>query len=738
MTTLLWLAASSLVWGGILFGAMTALLSRGEVSGQTQQWMWRGAGMLLIAPWIAVPLIDVLAPGLALSLTPVMNAAAAPAAAPAGETAILVDSAISEAPVHEGAGIVLPWVEIVFAVVVAGWLVRFGLARLAALRMRGLLKQASPAPLGASRNALKFWTRRLSLRREPDLRVVRPDVSPFSLGALRPKICLPEGIEHRMQPDQLGLIVGHECIHVARGDGWWRPAERALADVLWFNPFAWIIRRELDLARELACDEAVVAASSSRRAYARTLRDVAGMAAGIPNSAPAASMSLSGGGRLLALRIKRTLAAAGQAPGRAVIAAAIVLAFAAAPMAIAQALLIEAAKPPAPPPPPPAPPAAAIAPTPPAAAISPAAPPSAPSPPAPVAPPTLADAPVTPAPVPIQFAPSPSTPPTPPTPPSAPAPVASPLPATAPVPAPAAAPIAPPAPPAPPTPAVAGMIKVKTGETLRTWFPARVAYMKGEQDSSRGYAVRLVQTEDTDTMQGCTMMLAGLTSVSVADGQTLSPGASIGVVGEHSSLAISCRSMTGAFNADGARVRAPRTVLLPRLEGGPEILAQPNVLAVPSQRIRPVEAVRFQSTPPVKLEGAPNAVLETGARRTMGYGFNVNETTKVTGLHQGVDFAARLGTPVHAPGAATVTFAGDKDKFGNVVELSLGGDHAVRFAHLGEIIVKLGDSISAGQVIGTVGDDEYSTGPHLHFEYRYKGRAYDPEKVEGLILTKPS
>jgi len=213
-------------------------------------------------------------------------------------------------------------------------------------------------------------------------------VSPFSSGALRPIICLPKGIEQRVRPEALGLIVGHECIHVARGDGWWRPAERAIADVLWFNPFAWTIRRELDIARELACDEAVVASSSSRRAYARTLRDVAGMVSGLSADAPATAMSIGGGGRLLAMRMKRTLATAGGAPGRAAIAGAILLACAGAPVAIAQALLIEAVQPPDPPPAleaPPAPPAPPVAETP-AVPEVPAAPETPPAPPAPAAP----------------------------------------------------------------------------------------------------------------------------------------------------------------------------------------------------------------------------------------------------------------------------------------------------------------------------------------------------------------
>ena len=378
MTTLVWLAASSLVWGAVLWSAAIALQSGNDLSGRARQWIWRGTAALLIMPWLAVPVVGVLAPDLSGSVAPRVVVSEEPASF--GESAFFdepVTAAAVDAPSIQPAvvveqGIPIPWIEVIVAVVTGGWLLRGIVAGRAARHLRGIISE-SRAGDGASLATLARWSRALGLRRMPELRVVSANTSPFSTGVMKPLVCLPEGIEQNIHAQTLDLVVGHECIHVARGDGWRRPLERSIADIMWFNPFAWAIRRELDLARELACDEAVVAASSQRKAYARTLRVVAGMAAALPASAPAASMSLSGGGRLLAMRMKRTLDAAARRPARAAIAGAVMLAFAATPMAIAQAILIEAVQPPDAPAPP-APPSASALATAPQAPIAPTPP----------------------------------------------------------------------------------------------------------------------------------------------------------------------------------------------------------------------------------------------------------------------------------------------------------------------------------------------------------------------------
>ncbi|MEQ1784774.1 MAG: M56 family metallopeptidase, partial [Hyphomonadaceae bacterium] len=286
MTLLIWLAALSLAWGGVLWIAGRGLQRSTNVSGATRQWIWRGATVLLLAPWIAAPFVVMLGLGLAPAET---SATAAMAGAPAAETLVAMqalDAANVETIVVSNGGSILAWFgqaslpELLISVFIAGWIVRFVAAQLALRSLLGIVNVSREAEPGITKSFVKVWAQRLKLRPAPRLRIVAEQHSPFSYGFLRPTICVPEGMEDKLSRGSLDLVVGHESLHIARGDGWLRPVERVTADILWFNPFAWLIRRELDVARDLAVDEAVLAMSDARVAYARTLRDVAGFAAG--------------------------------------------------------------------------------------------------------------------------------------------------------------------------------------------------------------------------------------------------------------------------------------------------------------------------------------------------------------------------------------------------------------------------------------------------------------------------
>lgn len=355
MTLLIWLAVSSLLWGAVLWMTGRVLQRSGDVSGRARQVIWRGATLLLLAPWVAAPFVVMFGLGLAPPETVAEMTVAT--VAPQGETLaamhVLDLANVETAAVVSNGGTVfsaisaLSLFEIVALIVIAGWLVRFVSAQMALRSLLGIVMMSRPAEKGRAMDAVKTWAGKLRLRRAPRLRIVEEQHSPFSYGVLRPTICLPEGLERKLSHQSLDLVVGHESLHVARGDGWLRPLERVPADVLWFNPFAWLIRRELDVARELAVDEAVVAMAESRVAYARTLRDVAGFSAGLSAAAPAASMSLAGG-RNLMLRVSRTLSQAKRKPARAVIIAACLMGVVGAPMAIAQVMLAVPAPPAAP------------------------------------------------------------------------------------------------------------------------------------------------------------------------------------------------------------------------------------------------------------------------------------------------------------------------------------------------------------------------------------------------------
>lgn len=98
------------------------------------------------------------------------------------------------------------------------------------------------------------------------------------------------------------------------------------------------------------------------------------------------------------------------------------------------------------------------------------------------------------------------------------------------------------------------------------------------------------------------------------------------------------------------------------------------------------------------------------------------------GGHQALDIAGRQGAPVKAADGGFVTIAGGgwNGGYGNQVVIDHGNGFVTLYAHLNTIFVKAGETVSAGQQIGTVGNTGNSTGPHLHFEIRYQGYPRNP------------
>ena len=115
-----------------------------------------------------------------------------------------------------------------------------------------------------------------------------------------------------------------------------------------------------------------------------------------------------------------------------------------------------------------------------------------------------------------------------------------------------------------------------------------------------------------------------------------------------------------------------------------------------------------------------------GAQVTQRFGPNSDPFTGIAGFHPGIDFGARLGTQIHAAGDGTVVFAGEESGYGNYTCINHGHDVATCYGHQSALLVKAGDTVLRGQLIGLVGSTGYSTGPHLHFEVRVSGTPVDP------------
>ncbi|RJX19124.1 MAG: M23 family metallopeptidase [Ammonifex sp.] len=94
--------------------------------------------------------------------------------------------------------------------------------------------------------------------------------------------------------------------------------------------------------------------------------------------------------------------------------------------------------------------------------------------------------------------------------------------------------------------------------------------------------------------------------------------------------------------------------------------------------------------------------------------------------HEGLDIAADTGTPVRAAADGTVIYAGPAGTYGLLVILKHSGDSATYYAHCDSVNVSVGQNVTAGEVVATVGSTGHSTGPHLHFEIRLNGIPNDP------------
>ena len=110
------------------------------------------------------------------------------------------------------------------------------------------------------------------------------------------------------------------------------------------------------------------------------------------------------------------------------------------------------------------------------------------------------------------------------------------------------------------------------------------------------------------------------------------------------------------------------------------------------------------------------------------YGRRVSPMNQDFEFHTGIDLSAPQGTAIHATADGIVSFAGWSGGSGLLVVVEHGFDMSTFYAHTKKIIVKVGDKVKRGQVIGHVGTTGLSTGPHVHYEIWVKGKPVNPSK----------
>lgn len=106
---------------------------------------------------------------------------------------------------------------------------------------------------------------------------------------------------------------------------------------------------------------------------------------------------------------------------------------------------------------------------------------------------------------------------------------------------------------------------------------------------------------------------------------------------------------------------------------------------------------------------------------------------RARGWHAGIDVSAEIGSPILAAAPGTVLFSGWIRAYGQIVKIQHSGGFITLYAHNLKNMVEEGEEVEAGQVIATVGRSGDASGPHLHFEVRRDGKAYNP-----LYMLEPS
>ena len=108
------------------------------------------------------------------------------------------------------------------------------------------------------------------------------------------------------------------------------------------------------------------------------------------------------------------------------------------------------------------------------------------------------------------------------------------------------------------------------------------------------------------------------------------------------------------------------------------------------------------------------------------FGERVDPFTGYTSFHPGVDFAGEAGAQVQSVATGVVTWAGDKNGYGNLVEINHGNGLVTRYGHNSEVLVHVGETVQKGQALALIGSTGHSTGPHVHFEVLRDGNPVDP------------
>jgi murein DD-endopeptidase MepM/ murein hydrolase activator NlpD len=206
-------------------------------------------------------------------------------------------------------------------------------------------------------------------------------------------------------------------------------------------------------------------------------------------------------------------------------------------------------------------------------------------------------------------------------------------------------------------------------------------------------------------------------------------GDTLGRIARQYGVSVSSILSANALKNDRVRLKVGSRLAIPPPPAGASAPSKrPEQGKAPTRRVKGVATMRQPGRmPPNLILAIPEFAdpvplfawpLEGGVSSNFG--------RRRMGWHRGIDIMAPPGAPIVAAAAGMVIASGVEGRYGRVVKLAHENGFTSVYAHNTENVVELGQWVSAGQIIATVGRTGRATGEHLHFEIRHEGLAYNP------------
>lgn len=139
-----------------------------------------------------------------------------------------------------------------------------------------------------------------------------------------------------------------------------------------------------------------------------------------------------------------------------------------------------------------------------------------------------------------------------------------------------------------------------------------------------------------------------------------------------------------------------------------------------------IEQIYSQNKDKIRFVNASPTLIPVNGWVTSDFGMRRHPMGRYVKMHNGIDIASPVGTPVKSPADGKVVFSGPRAGYGNMLIIDHGYGVTTVFAHASALSVKRGEGVKRGEVVAKVGSTGASTGPHLHYEVQVDGIPSDP------------